>query len=205
VAKEPDRRGELEENRKTIARGMPGDSGVTVATTCTLSAAAHRRPAFPAPSDQEGKEVQSKPRATCAARSRKCVLESQPSSPAKEVVNISPTSSPRNGFAVIAGGARHCARLEGWPRVHASRPSFETLASQAPQDEVRTHHGLESGRTSIPKRPRLHRRGTADAAPHPSVPVCGRRQHRKVSFAAGGYFMTRKSPASTPLVHCRQK
>jgi hypothetical protein len=29
-----------------------------------------------------------------------------------------------------------CARLEGWPRVHAPCPSFETLASQAPQDEV---------------------------------------------------------------------
>src|SRR5882724_4860014 len=27
-------------------------------------------------------------------------------------------------------------RLEGWPRVRALRPSFETLASQAPQDEV---------------------------------------------------------------------
>jgi hypothetical protein len=51
VAKEPDRRGELEVSRKTIARGMPGDSGVTVVTTCTLFAAAHRRPAFPAPSD----------------------------------------------------------------------------------------------------------------------------------------------------------
>jgi hypothetical protein len=51
VAKEPDRRGEHEGSRKTIARGMPGDSGVTVVTTCTLFAAAHRRPAFPAPSD----------------------------------------------------------------------------------------------------------------------------------------------------------
>jgi hypothetical protein len=29
VAKEPDRRGEHEGNRKTIARGMPDDSGVT--------------------------------------------------------------------------------------------------------------------------------------------------------------------------------
>src|SRR5882672_152795 len=47
-----------------------------------------------------------------------------------------PTSSPRNGFAVVAGGARLCKRLEGCPRVPALRPSFETLASQAPQDEV---------------------------------------------------------------------
>jgi hypothetical protein len=68
VAKEPDRRGELEENRKTIARGMPGDSGVTVATTCTLFAAAHRRPAFPAPSDERVEENFSKARADCAAR-----------------------------------------------------------------------------------------------------------------------------------------
>src|SRR5260370_31524765 len=47
---------------------------------------------------------------------------------ANETVNISPTSSLRNGFAVIAGGARLCARPEGWPRVHALCPSFETLA-----------------------------------------------------------------------------
>ena len=68
VAKEPDRRGEHEGNRKTIARGMPGDSGVTVATTCTLFAAAHRRPAFPAPSDWRVEENFSKARADCAAR-----------------------------------------------------------------------------------------------------------------------------------------
>jgi len=29
VAKKPGHRGELEVSRKTIARGMPGDSGVT--------------------------------------------------------------------------------------------------------------------------------------------------------------------------------
>jgi hypothetical protein len=68
VAKEPDRRGEHEVSRKTIARGMPGDSGVTVATTCTLFAAAHRRPAFPAPSDGRVEENFSKARADCAAR-----------------------------------------------------------------------------------------------------------------------------------------
>ena len=27
-------------------------------------------------------------------------------------------------------------RLEGWPRVQMLHPSFETLASQAPQDEA---------------------------------------------------------------------
>src|SRR6202163_3768781 len=49
---------------------MPGDSGVTVATTCTLFAAAHRRPAFPAPSDERVKENSGRPRAKRAARSR---------------------------------------------------------------------------------------------------------------------------------------
>src|ERR1700681_2446068 len=42
------------------------------------------------------------------------------------LLNRPPTSS---------GGARPGARLEGWPRVRALPPSFETLASQAPQDE----------------------------------------------------------------------
>src|SRR5882672_12249927 len=45
-----------------------------------------------------------------------------------------------------------CARLEGWPRVPALRPSFETLASQAPQDEVRILRGrrrLRVGRAHI--------------------------------------------------------
>src|SRR4030088_1056752 len=49
----------------------------------------------------------------------------------REVVNISPASSL---------GACLCARLEGWPRVPAFHPSFETLASQAPQDEVSARH-----------------------------------------------------------------
>src|SRR5882724_7219539 len=31
---------------------------------------------------------------------------------------------------------RRCGRLEGWPRVRALCPSFETHASQAPRDEV---------------------------------------------------------------------
>jgi hypothetical protein len=47
VAKEPDRRGEHEGNRKTIARGMPGDSGVTVVTTRALFAADASAPGIP--------------------------------------------------------------------------------------------------------------------------------------------------------------
>src|SRR5476651_2452312 len=41
--------------------------------------------------------------------------------------------------------AVRCARLEGWPRVRTLPPSFETLASQAPQDEVSILHGLGGG------------------------------------------------------------
>jgi hypothetical protein len=47
VAKEPDRRGEHEGNRKTIARGMPGDSGVTVVATRALFATGASAPGIP--------------------------------------------------------------------------------------------------------------------------------------------------------------
>jgi hypothetical protein len=47
VAKEPDRRGEHEGNRKTIARGMPGDSGVTVAHFARIFAAGASAPGIP--------------------------------------------------------------------------------------------------------------------------------------------------------------
>jgi hypothetical protein len=39
------------------------------------------------------------------------------------------TSSPRNGFAVIAGGTAFWPCLEGWIEMRTVRsPSFETLA-----------------------------------------------------------------------------
>ena len=56
VTKEPDHRGEHEISRKTIARGMPDVSGVTVVTNAratyqyTRGCGRTRRPAFPAPS-----------------------------------------------------------------------------------------------------------------------------------------------------------
>ena len=78
VAKEPVTGEITKETVKTIARGMPGDSGVTVVTNArvtTLHARlrAHRRPAFPAPSEFRGWDVPSKTWAQCAARSRSCV------------------------------------------------------------------------------------------------------------------------------------
>src|SRR5213596_991673 len=58
VSNKPGHRGEREVSRKTIARGMPGRSGVTVVTmlVCfvlfrTRGCGRIKRPAFPAPSD----------------------------------------------------------------------------------------------------------------------------------------------------------
>ena len=80
VSNKPGHRGEHEVSRKTIARGMPGRSGVTVVTTlvclffCTRGCGCIARPAFPAPSDIRGRNVFGKPRADRAARSRNCAL-----------------------------------------------------------------------------------------------------------------------------------
>src|SRR5882724_6574389 len=58
---------EHEGNRKTIARGMPGDSGVLVVTRvrstntkCTRGRGCNGHPAFPAPSDPEGGKFRAK-------------------------------------------------------------------------------------------------------------------------------------------------
>src|SRR3981189_2536152 len=63
VTKKPDHRGEHEVSRKTIARGMPGNPGVTVVTTlvcfllCTRGCARISRPALPAPSQFQGERL----------------------------------------------------------------------------------------------------------------------------------------------------
>jgi hypothetical protein len=79
VAKKPGRRGEHVISRKAIARGVPGDSGVTCMLVCaTTTIIAHEtagrigRPAFPAPFVCRGREFNGKPRAHGAARSRRC-------------------------------------------------------------------------------------------------------------------------------------
>jgi hypothetical protein len=70
MANKPGHRGEHDISRKTIAQGMPGDSGVTVVTTLVCSfyfaceaAGAIGRPAFPAPSDIQKAGRQCKTRA----------------------------------------------------------------------------------------------------------------------------------------------
>ena len=81
MAKEPGHRGERVIGVKTIARGMPGDPGVTVVTnSCAFyfareaagaSGARHSlRPLF-----GRGEEISGKPRAKHAARSRSRVYQ----------------------------------------------------------------------------------------------------------------------------------
>jgi hypothetical protein len=70
--------GSTKEPVKTIARGMPGDSGVTVVTNArvyyiTRGCGRIERPAFPAPSDWRGREFHGKTRAEHAAGSWICV------------------------------------------------------------------------------------------------------------------------------------
>src|SRR6476659_5142371 len=72
-------RGEHEVSRKTIARGMPGRSGVTVVTTlvcffhCTRGCGRIERPAFPAPSVTRGPGNSGKTRAKKPRRDREAV------------------------------------------------------------------------------------------------------------------------------------
>src|SRR5437763_702462 len=82
VSNKPGHRGEHEVSRKTIARGVPGETGVTVVTTLvcfilfrTRDCGRIQRPAFPAPSGFSGAGLQSKTRAQAAARSRSCVCK----------------------------------------------------------------------------------------------------------------------------------
>src|SRR5205809_6580212 len=67
VSNKPGHRGEREVSRKTIARGVPGETGVTVVTTLvcfvlfrTRGCGRIERPAFPAPSDLRRRDVSGK-------------------------------------------------------------------------------------------------------------------------------------------------
>src|ERR1700730_16686466 len=80
VARKPGHRGEHEISRKTIARGMPGESGVTVVTmlvclfyfACEAAGASSARHSL-RPLIFSWAGHQSKARARGAARSRSCV------------------------------------------------------------------------------------------------------------------------------------
>src|SRR5436190_17433651 len=80
VSNKPGHRGEHEGNRKTIARGMPGRSGVTVVTTLVCFTyhlharlRAHRAPGIPCALCNRRTGNSGKPRVHGAARSRSYV------------------------------------------------------------------------------------------------------------------------------------
>ena len=73
VAKKPDHRGEHEGNRKTIARGMPGVSGVTVAHLRLVFAAGASAPGIPCALWSEGKEIRQQTSGKMALRDREAV------------------------------------------------------------------------------------------------------------------------------------
>src|SRR5258708_104812 len=80
VTKEPDRRGEHEVSRKTIARGMPGllrcdrgDYARVLVLFCTRGCGCIGHPAFPAPSVFSGPKDSCTTRAPHAARLRSCI------------------------------------------------------------------------------------------------------------------------------------
>src|SRR5712672_2900233 len=81
VSNKPGHRGEREVSRKTIARGMPGDFRCDRGDYARVFVFYHtrgcgriERPAFPAPSDIRGRDVQVKLARKAAARSRNCAL-----------------------------------------------------------------------------------------------------------------------------------
>src|SRR5258708_38559847 len=82
VSNKPGHRGEREVSRKTIARGMPGNSGVTVVTTLvclffyTRGCGCIGHPAFPAPSVILGREWFLQNLGRIAPRDRECTSES---------------------------------------------------------------------------------------------------------------------------------
>src|SRR2546426_12171195 len=82
VSNKPGHRGEREVSRKTIARGVPGETGVTVVTmlVCfvlfrTRDCGRIQRPAFPAPSDFSGRMAFAKTRTHRAAGMRRFVVK----------------------------------------------------------------------------------------------------------------------------------
>jgi hypothetical protein len=99
------------ETVKTIARGMPGVSGVTVVTNArvyyhyTRGCGRTKRPAFPAPSDGRGRELDSKPRAQARRDCRTVAMDGA----VPLAISVMPgRSRSKNGVA--------SARL--WPGIH---------------------------------------------------------------------------------------
>ncbi len=120
-------RGEREVSRKTIARGMPGCSGVTVVTNsyaflfCMRGCGCIARPAFPAPSDFRERDADSKPRAkTCGEIAKPCLyaagcLKREAAAPKLAVIARSGSDEAIHAFCAyqdgLLRGACHRAAL----------------------------------------------------------------------------------------------
>jgi hypothetical protein len=112
VTTKPGHRGEREVSRKTIARGMPGRSGVTVVTTLVCFFHLQRgcgrieRPAFPAPSDFLGGWFCKNSDASRREDTRSCLkIGAVIASEAKQSI------SPRGRNGLLRRGACHRARI----------------------------------------------------------------------------------------------
>src|SRR3981081_959788 len=140
---------------------MPGDSGVTwlqwvLSTTTSAHAATGRigRPAFPAPSEFGGRDIDSKTRADCAARMRSCDwnrdvdANTHPSCPGLTRASINlrksifrrrwifrarPRSTEGVGGARGGGGERERANVRGGGALPAS-PSLSRVPLTRSQD-----------------------------------------------------------------------
>ncbi len=127
-------RGEREVSRKTIARGMPGRSGVTVVTNSrvfyyTRGCGRIERPAFPAPSDLRRRDVSGKTRAERAARSRSCVWRTRGCLKFESVKVFGACASFPS--PLVGEGARaKRGRVRGFsPRMQTPHPSRCSLRS----------------------------------------------------------------------------
>jgi hypothetical protein len=130
-------RGEREVSRKTIARGMPGRSGVTVVTNSrvfyyTRGCGRIERPAFPAPSDLRRRDVSGKTRAERAARSRSCVWRTR-GCLKFESVKVFGASASFPSPLVGEGARAKRGRVRGFsPRMQTPHPARTSSAPPSP-------------------------------------------------------------------------
>jgi hypothetical protein len=148
VANKPGHRGEHEGSRKTIARGMPGNPGVTVVTTlvcfllCTRGCGRIRRPAFPAPSSFRGQRFTHNLGASRRENADLCLMNmSLPRCPSSSPARIGPPSVPgdhgsieRPGVsAEVLAQTTTRANVRPWCRSFRRRASHGQMSRQ-PQE-----------------------------------------------------------------------
>src|SRR6476620_3294519 len=136
VSNKPGHRGEHEVSRKTIARGMPVRSGVTVVTTlgCLFLSAPRlrriKRPAFPAPSDFREREIVAN-LGRMARRDRGLIFAFDVIARSKATKQSTLTSRQHG----LLRGARYRARIPGFvvtARLRSSKPLAQELRALQP-------------------------------------------------------------------------